>query len=205
MNRPRGALPQRLAISDRKRLNNRGWASWIGELLAAGVDTVQIREKQLSDRELLHLARETRSATAGRMQLYINARPDIAIAVGADGVHLPHRGLPVDRVAERFGGRLTIGYSAHSIQDAHHAVQAGADYVTLSPIFASPGKGSPIGLQPLREVARSGIPVLGLGGIGVEQIPAVLETGAQGVAGIRVFLEPATLPTAPVPDERPRC
>ena len=130
-------------------------------------------------------------------QLFINARADIALAVGADGVHLTSK-APTERAVRTFGSQLLVGVSTHSQLGAERAQAAGCDYAFLSPIFATPSKetlGQPLGIEPLRQtVSALALPILALGGIDASNVGLVWTAGAHGVAAIRGFEEsPETL------------
>ena len=168
----------------------------IRRAVAAGVDWIQIREKDLDSRSLMELARfavaEARSTST---KILINDRLDVALAAGANGVHLGEQSLPVAQVNEwrRSAARtdFQIGMSCHSIEGAQSAERGGADYVFFGPVFATPTKavfGAPQGAERLREVCSSvRIPVLAIGGIAGENAHACLEVGAAGIAAIRLF------------------
>jgi thiamine-phosphate pyrophosphorylase len=151
----------------------------------AGVDMIQVREKDLAARELLALVCALRDVAAGTStRLLVNDRLDIALAAGIDGVHLPANGLPAAKVRPFV---KSLGISVHRLEEAVAAERAGADFIVFGPIFDTPGK-TAVGLEPLREVAATlRIPVLGIGGITTERIGGVLSAGAAGVAGIRLF------------------
>jgi thiamine-phosphate pyrophosphorylase len=182
-------------ITDRRQLRSVSLAAVIRETLRAGVDMVQIREKDLATRELMALVEEALSATRelgrGSASVIVNDRLDVALAAGADGVHLGGRSMPV-QVVRRFAPRpFVIGVSCHSLGEAMAAESGGADYLVLGPVFETPSKleyGPPLGLEMLRSVTlQMRIPVLALGGITVERIRPCLEAGASGIAGIRIF------------------
>ena len=156
--------------------------------MAAGIEIVQIREKRLHARFLFELAQAAALLTSGTStRLLINERFDIAIAAGADGVHLSSTSIPVVRVRAKVPSAFTIGVSTHSSAEVVAANDAGADYAMLGPIFESPGKGDPVGLDGLAGVCRSvyPFPVVGVGGIDASNEAAVIAAGAAGVAAIR--------------------
>jgi thiamine-phosphate pyrophosphorylase len=167
---------------------------------AAGVDWVQIREKDLGGRELSALVRQAMQVAAG-FRIVVNDRLDVAVAAGAAGVHLGRESLPVRDVAawcaQHFGatreGKFFIGASCHSLDEALVAEQDGVDYIFFGPVFATPSKlrfGPPQGLDRLAEVSkRLRIPVLAIGGITVENSAGCLRAGAAGIAAIRLFQE----------------
>ncbi|MDP2158478.1 MAG: thiamine phosphate synthase [Nitrospirota bacterium] len=165
----------------------------IEKALQGGVKAVQLREKDLETRELLCLASRMRALTARYgAELYINDRVDIALVAGADGVHLGRTSIPVQAARQASEGRLMIGVSTHSVQEAQQAQADGADFVTLGPVHETPSKvqyGKPIGLPVLGEAATNCmIPVFAIGGITIGGIQEVLEQGAFGAALISAIL-----------------
>ncbi len=168
----------------------------------AGVDWIQLREKDLSGRELAELADTARRCIGEASALLINDRLDVACVSGADGVHLGEKSVTVTE-ARRFaeqrcaGRKFLVGVSVHSMQAACEAERAGADYVIFGPIFATPSKvsfGAPQGLVKLREVCqRVVIPVIAIGGISLENARGCLAAGAGGIAAIRLFQDAADL------------
>ena len=164
------------------------------EAVRAGVDWLQVREKDLDARALVELVRPlVESAQGGNTRVVVNDRLDVALAVGAAGVHLGAQSLPPQAVRARVPPDFFIGVSCHSVQDAVAAEAAGADYLLFGPVFETPSKavyGPPQGLSRLKEVtAAVKTPVLALGGISTERVRSCLEAGASGVAGIRLFQE----------------
>jgi thiamine-phosphate pyrophosphorylase len=166
--------------------------AWAEALASAGVPAVQLREKNLPDRAVYELLRVLRRALPAS-RLFANGRADLAIAAGADGVHLPADGIPTAALRRRFGDALVIGRSTHTVDEVAREAQSGADYVTFGPVFASPGKGEPVGLDALAAATAHGIPVLALGGVGMAELPRVAAAGATGAAGIRLFQDLARL------------
>jgi thiamine-phosphate pyrophosphorylase len=160
----------------------------------AGVDYIQLREKDLTSRELEQLAREAvRRVADTKSKLLINSRTDIALAVGAHGVHLRSDDVSpedVRRVWRQSGDGTVpiIGASCHSEQEVIAARQAGADFVVFGPVFAKATE-TGVGLNALRSVCRHDIPVLALGGVTLGNARSCKEAGAAGVAGIRLFQE----------------
>jgi thiamine-phosphate pyrophosphorylase len=182
-------------ITDRRQLGSEALPSRIEQAIRAGVDLVQIREKDLPIRELLNLADAALSAARHggewAARIVINDRLDVALAAGAHGLHLGTQSLPPQVVREMVPRDFLVGVSCHSLPEAHAAEEAGADYLVLGPIFETPSKlayGAPLGLAMLREVtAQVHVPVLALGGITLERVRACLEHGAAGIAAIRLF------------------
>jgi thiamine-phosphate pyrophosphorylase len=165
----------------------------IEKALDGGVRAVQLREKDLCTRELLALAYTMRNVTKRYgAKLFINDRVDIALAVDADGVHLGRAGMPVQAARKASGGRLMVGVSTHSIDEAAQAQEDGADFITLGPVYETPSKmqyGRPIGIPVLRDAAGSlSLPVFAIGGIGIDRITEVLQQGAYGIALISAIL-----------------
>jgi thiamine-phosphate pyrophosphorylase len=159
---------------------------------AAGVDWVQVREKRMSTRQLCRLvARAAGLPEKGPGRLLVNERLDIALSCGADGVHLPADSLPISVVRGAAPAGFLIGASCHSVAEVEAAAGAGASFAVLGPIFPTPGKGPPLGIEVLREacerVAGQNFPVLALGGITLENAAACLAAGAAGLAAIRLF------------------
>ncbi len=175
-----------LAISDRASLAV-PMAGWLAALGAAGIGAVQIREKDLDDRDLYDLARLARTVLPASARLLVNGRLDVALAAGADGVHLPADGVPVAALRTRFGEAVLIGRSTHTVEEVERARDEGADYVTFGPVFATPGKGAPVGLEGLARATAVGVPVLALGGVTLERLEELAGAGAAGVAAIRLF------------------
>lgn len=187
------AVPRLLAITDRRSLGG-PLEDWL-RVAAPRVDAVALREKDLDDRALFALADRLRRA-APEPLLLVNGRADVAIASGADGVHLPANEVPTGALRRRFGSAFLIGRSTHHPEEVVRERRDGADYVTFGPVFPTPSKaryGPPPGLDGLRRAAACGLPVLALGGVGPDEMAAVAEAGAAGVAGIRAFQDPASL------------
>jgi thiamine-phosphate pyrophosphorylase len=178
-----------LAISDRVSLGDLGIerADWLRALGEGGIGAVQLREKDLDDRDLYALARLARPLLPPPARLLVNGRLDVALAAGADGVHLPADGVPAAALRARFGPGVLIGRSAHSVAEVERARDDGADYATFGPVYATPGKGAPTGVGELARAAASGLPVYALGGVTLERFGELAAAGAAGVAAIRLF------------------
>lgn len=180
-------------ITDRHQTAGRALVSVVERALKAGVKAVQLREKDLDTRSLLELAREllflTRHYDA---LLFINDRIDLALAIGAHGVHLRSDSIPVTAARRLLGPDRLIGVSVHSVDEVLNVQANGADFAVLGPIYDTPMKrmyGDPIGLRPLEEASqRSRIPVFAIGGISSRRIQAVRRAGASGVALISAIL-----------------
>lgn len=170
----------------------------VAEAARAGVDYIQLREKDLDladlellARESLHVIRESAAAT----KLLINSAVEVALSVGADGVHLASNSLPVPAIRDQWLRQAQqapiIGVSAHTLSDLQQAEADGASFAVLAPIFEKVATGaSGIGLEVLAEACKSSrIPVLALGGVKLGNARACIEAGASGIAGIRLFQE----------------
>ena len=183
--------PSLTLVSDRRRLPGGDLPGLAGAAARAGVDWIQVREKDLADRELARLAGAVMRAVEGTpARVLVNGRPDVADVAGADGVQLPEDGLPVSEVKRSFP-RLVVGASRHSLEGARRAEAEGADFVLLGPVFATPGKETRVlGLQRLAEAARVlRVPVHAIGGVSAATAGAACEAGARGLAAIRAFLQ----------------
>jgi thiamine-phosphate pyrophosphorylase len=191
-------------ITARLQLNGPIWASAEDALAAktreafgAGIDYVQVREKDLPTRQLAHIV----TSLADRKEkisttLLVNDRIDIAICCGADGVHLPSDSVPIGTARELMGETATVGISCHTEQEAVEASASGASYILLAPIFETPSKPGvkPIGLETLAKVCSgSSVPVFALGGVNEQNAEACVRAGASGIAGIRLYQQSADL------------
>lgn len=188
------ALPVVHLITDRRLVPD--LAARAGAALARlppGLAALQLREKDLGGRDLLALARSLVAICRGCGQrLVVNDRLDVALAAGADGVHLPSAGVPVADARRLLGPAALVGVSCHSAEDVVRARDGGASYATFSPVFDTPSKrayGPPVGTAALREAARLGLPLVALGGVTAERAAEVRAAGAAGVAVIRAWLE----------------
>ncbi|MCP4268354.1 MAG: thiamine phosphate synthase [Candidatus Brocadiaceae bacterium] len=175
-------------ITDRKMCKAK-LTDVIMQAVEGGVDTVQLREKDLNTRDLYDLAKEAREITKKKdVKLIINDRVDVAIAVEADGVHLGWQSIGIEIARMVIGHDMMIGFSAHSIKDAESAEKSGADYVSISPIFKTTPKDffiKPFGVDEIGKIKELvNIPVVALGGINENNIEEVLKNGADGIAVI---------------------
>ncbi len=177
-------LPARLLVVTDRHQASKPLPELVEDLLAGGVRWIWLRDKDLPSTERRVLAHDL-AARAARHGANLTVGADVALAAecGA-GVHLGARD-DVAAARHRLGSRALIGVSAHSPAESLEAQAAGADYITLSPIFASaskPGYGPALGLEALRAASASGVPVLALGGIKAETARACIDAGAAGVA-----------------------
>jgi thiamine-phosphate pyrophosphorylase len=179
-------------ITDRTGLAGIQLPECIRRVARWGADFIQIREKDLSDKEVFDLARgAVRSVRGTSCRILVNGRADVALAAGTSGVHLPSDAPDVEALRRWVPPGFLIGVSAHSPRDVLRAAERGADYVLLGPIYATESKrryGAPLGLGTLRTACRRvNMPVFALGGIRPGCIPALLDAGAAGIAGISIF------------------
>jgi thiamine-phosphate pyrophosphorylase len=181
-------------ITDRKATTGgRPLESVLESAFQAGVKGMLLREKDLPDRELLSLAQRLRDLTLRhRVRLLISGRVDIAMAVGADGVHLPSGMAAISDAREMMGAEKYIAVSTHSLEEARRAEDGGADFITFGPVFFTPSKaqyGPPLGLAELGRACREvRIPVFALGGIKLENVVDVMNAGAFGVAAVSAVI-----------------
>lgn len=200
MNRNLTRTPLLYLITGRKQLapskgqsETAGLIDFIERAADAGVDLIQIREKDLSARELYYLVEATRERLKNSgCKLLVNDRVDIAASFPDVGVHLTSTSMAASVVRRAFGAEIMIGASTHSPEEVRSAVEGGANFVVFGPVFETVSKkeyGPPQGPDALQTAVNASrrIPVLGLGGISMTNYQTVLETGAAGVAGISLF------------------
>lgn len=161
--------------------------------LAGGVDAIQLRTRNLTDRELLTLGKKVKTACAEAGALFlVDNRADIAVALDADGVHVGHNDLPASVVRGMLGHRKIVGVSTHSLPQALEAQRDGADYVSCGPIWPTPTKPeyNAVGLNLIGLYkAAIRIPFVAIGGIDETNIDQVLSAGAKCVAVVRSLFE----------------
>lgn len=181
-------------ITDRSQVpEGRTLVQTVAAALEGGVRAVQLREKDLPAAELYLLALELRELTRRfGARLLINDRIDVALAVGADGVHLGGHSLPVDAARRILGPTSFIGVSTHRFEEIPAVVAAGADFVTFGPVYVTPSKlsyGEPVGIQRLAEAcARSSVPVFALGGVIPERLSELHGAGCRHIACIGAII-----------------
>jgi len=185
-------LPRLYLITDRHQVPGGDLLACLEAALKAGVRLVQLREKDLSARALLVLAREVQALCLRHgARLLVNDRADVARAVGA-GVHLTSSDPPVREVRALLGAETLIGVSTHHPQDILRAATEGASLVTFGPVFDTPSKrgmGTPQGLEGLALAARgAALPVFALGGIKNAHSDSIMAAGAHGVAVISAIM-----------------
>lgn len=181
-------------ITDRKLFQDEeGLFRAVEQALEAGVRAVQLREKDLGVRDLLRMAYRMRGLTRSfSARLFINDRVDVALAAEADGVHLGATGMPAHAAKKASSGRLLVGASTHTREEAEIAQREGADFITFGPVYETPSKlryGRPVGTAALEEIRRAiALPVFAIGGIRKENVTEVMKAGADGIAVISAVL-----------------
>jgi thiamine-phosphate pyrophosphorylase len=181
----------RYMITDGSAARNESiWLRNIARQIGAGLDFLQIREPELTARELVTLAKHV-CARRGRVRVLINDRADVAIAAGADGVHLRDGSIAAARFRRIAAHPFLVSVACHNLEDAQTAAQGGADYILLAPVFEPISKAAsrpPLGVERLRDAAAAlAVPVIALGGITGRNARDCVEAGAAGIAGIALF------------------
>ncbi len=180
-------------VTDRSLSRGRTTVDVVREAVAGGATCVQLREKQASTRDFLEEARALSALLrAQRVPFLINDRVDIALAVGADGVHLGQQDMPIADARRLGPPSWIIGVSAESVEDAIRAEKEGADYIGVSPVFSTPTKtdtARPLGLEGLRAMrADVRIPLVAIGGIHLHNAREVIRAGADGLAVVSAIV-----------------
>ena len=174
------------AVTDRNWLHGQTLRTQVEAALQGGVTCVQLREKQLDRESFIHLGR-TIGCLCQRygVPLIINDDLEVALACGADGVHVGQDDLPVEEVRRRVGDKMIVGVSAHNPEEARRAFEGGADYLGAGAVFGSTTKTNVTALshETLRAICDAvPIPVVAIGGITRENLPRLAGTGVAGVA-----------------------
>ena len=173
----------------------------VSAAVTAGIQLIQIREKNLTSRVLFELTTHVVSIAHGTTtRVLVNDRADIAASAGADGVHLTTKSLEAAVIRQAFGDKFLIGSSTHSVEEARKDRDEGTDFIVFGPVFESSSKkkyGPPLGVPVLSGVARelTPFPILALGGVTIANAAECLRAGASGIAGIGLFSEPESLAT----------
>ena len=180
-------------VTDRQQTAGRALEAVVSAAVRGGAGAVQLREKDLSARDLYALGARLQAALSPYgVPLLINDRLDVALALDAAGVHLAGHSLPTAVARRLLGPDKLLGVSTHSVEEARRAAAEGADFIVFGPVFTTPSKvayGPPQGLQHLTAVVRAvHIPVIAIGGIDHTNLSQVVQAGAYGVAMIRAVL-----------------
>ena len=201
MARPLPPRPFLYPIVDVAALGERAVGSVVAALAAGGAKVVQFRAKGLSDRRFLDLAAEALAAArAGGAALIVNDRPDVALILGADGVHLGQDDLDPRAVRPLLPPGALLGVSTHNLEQLERAAGAPVDYLAIGPVFPTRSKAAPdpvVGLEMVRK-ARALVTgsLVAIGGITEENARSVVDAGADGVAVISALLSQADLAAA---------
>ena len=181
-----------MLISDRTRLRGRKLEEVASQAVDGGVHVVQLRARDLPSRELYELAITLHAVLRGRALLLVNDRVDVALASGADGVHLPERSLPGRAVREIAGDACIVGRSVHSVEAAVQAERDGADFVEVGAVYETASKPgmAPAGVELVRAVADAvRLPIIAVGGVSADNVGDVVRAGADGVAVIGAIMD----------------
>ena len=185
-------------VTDRQLALGRDITNIVASAVRGGVTCVQLREKRCSTREFVEQARAVQAMLdqlETKIPLIINDRLDVALAVGADGVHLGQTDMCLSDARRIAGANMIIGISAESVDDALLAQRQGADYVGISPVFSTPTKtdtAAPLGLEGIRNIRSAvSLPLVGIGGIQKDNAASVLQAGTDGVAVVSAIVSAA--------------
>jgi thiamine-phosphate pyrophosphorylase len=180
-------------VTDRGLARGRSTLKIVKAAVQGGVTCVQLREKDCSTLDFIKQAVTIKNFLKTRgVPLIINDRVDVALAIEADGVHLGQTDMPLDIAKKIIQDSMIIGISAESLEDAIAAEKGGADYLGVSPIYATPTKtdtAPPLGLEGLRAIRDAvGLPLVGIGGLNRDNAAAVMENGGDGVAVVSAIV-----------------
>jgi thiamine-phosphate pyrophosphorylase len=180
-------------ITDRNQCGGEDLVRRVQRALRGGVRAVQLRDKDMSTRERYEVGQRLRAVTSDfGAKLFVNGDAALALALDADGVHLPQDGLPADVCRGLLGPDKLIGVSTHSMAEVVESEEKGADFVTFGPVYYTPSKaqyGEPVGVDALQlACAKVDLPVFALGGVGSPNIEEVVSAGASGAAMISAVL-----------------
>ena len=188
-------------VTDRSLSRGRSTVEVVAAAIKGGVSCVQLREKSCSTREFVSEARALMALLApSNIPLIINDRVDIALAVEADGIHLGQSDMKIQDARRLVGNTKVIGISAESVEDAIQAEQEGADYIGISPVFSTSTKtdtAQPLGLEGVSAIREAvTIPLVGIGGIGIDNGGEVISSGADGLAVVSAIVSAPSPETA---------
>jgi thiamine-phosphate pyrophosphorylase len=180
-------------VTDRGLSRERSTLEIVTAAVNGGATVVQLREKHFSTRDFTEQALAIKDFLKDRgVPLIINDRVDVAQAIEADGVHLGQTDMPLEVAKKILGDSMIIGISAESLPDAIAAEQGGADYLGVSPIYATPTKtdtAPPLGLERLRKIRKAvRLPLVGIGGLNPDNAAEVIRNGADGVAVVSAIV-----------------
>lgn len=178
-------------VTNRGKLPWETFCSIIEQAIEGGVTVIQLREKEISQKEFIKIGRslkERLQLKGKQIPLIINDAIEVALEIGAEGVHLGQSDASVEKARQMLGKKAIIGLSVETMEQARAAGLLDIDYIAASPIFATPSKlntAAPWGLEGLKELCRiSKYPVVGIGGINSNNVQNIISSGATGVAVI---------------------
>ena len=185
-------------VTDRRLASEQFLPCLVRQAAEAGIDRIQIREKDLGGRALMRMVQQTLEAVEGRRAtLFVNDRIDVALTAPAHGVHLGRAGIPPDLARKIAGEDLVIGASAHSLEEALDAQARGADYLFVGPVFPTVSKaafGEPLGIPKLETILqRVRIPVYAIGGVTPERLEILRQLPLTGAAMVSAFVRAASV------------
>ena len=188
-------------VTDRTLSLGRSSQEIVSAAVRGGVTCVQLREKHCSTREFIREARSLQPLLhRHKIPLIINDRLDVALAIAADGLHLGQSDMHIHDARRLVGKKMLIGVSAENLDDAIVAEQEGADYIGISPVFATKTKAdtaAPLGLEGIRRIRRAvALPLVGIGGINSGNVREILSAGTDGVAVVSAIVAAACPETA---------
>lgn len=180
-------------VTDRYLVGNKDFFESVRRALDGGVTLVQIREKNVSSKEFYQIALKVQKITREyNVPLIVNDRLDIALAIDADGLHIGQEDLPIEVARKILGKDKILGYSVSNREEAVYGEKMGADYLGAGAVFTTGSKkdiGEPIGIEGLKRIKESvRIPVVAIGGVGMDNLEKVKETGVDGIAVISAIL-----------------
>ncbi len=188
-------LPKLYPVTDR-RLSGLSHAEQVARLCEGGARLVQVREKHLPAKEFYaEVVEALKVARSFGARLIINDRVDVALTVGAEGVHLGQDDMPPQTARAVVGQRMLVGFSTHGVEQASEAARLPVDYIAIGPVFSTKSKENPdpvVGLEGVRRVREAvgpAVKLVAIGGITAETAPSVLEAGADSVAVIGALLD----------------
>ena len=180
-------------VTDRTLSRGRSSEEIVSAAVRGGVTCVQLREKHCSTRDFIREARSLQPLLQHhKIPLIINDRLDVALAIGADGVHLGQSDMHIGDARRLVGEKMIIGISAENLNDAIVAEQEGADYIGISPVFSTDTKvdtAAPLGLEGISWIRRAvNLPLVGIGGINAGNVREIICAGADGVAVVAAIV-----------------
>jgi thiamine-phosphate diphosphorylase len=180
-------------VTDQQLSRGRSTVEVVAAAVKGGVTCVQLREKTCSTREFISEALALKAILqAHQIPFFINDRVDVALAVNADGVHLGQSDMRIRDARQILKSYMKVGISAESIEDAIQAEKEGADYIGISPVFATGTKtdtAAPLGLEGVQRIRKQvSIPLVGIGGININNAAEVIDHGADGIAVVSAII-----------------